>query len=115
MGFLYPSFGQPHFPPLPSQNKGSSAGPILTQPCLRPHDHSTGSVLEAAPFSARKKSFSDSAVQAERTLSVTFPFPGKLPFLSQGEKLAGTRVSTSKASQKLPWTCTCSYCGNGQE
>lgn len=41
--------------PLPSPNRGSGSGFVLTLPCLRLHGHLTGSVLEAAPSSAWKK------------------------------------------------------------
>lgn len=88
--------------PLPSQNRGSSSGFVLTLPCLRLHGHLPGSVLEAAPSSAGNKPFCDSAVLAEGTLSAALPLPGKLLLLAQAETLPGTRVSTSNASKKLP-------------
>lgn len=97
MGFLFSP--QAASFPLPSQNRGS--GFVLT-PCLRPHGHLTGSVLEAAPSSAWKKPFCDSAVLAEGTLSATLPLPGKLLLLSQAKTLPATRVSTSNPSKTLP-------------
>lgn len=100
MGFLC-SPQAASFPP-PSQNRGSSSGFVLTLPCPRLRGHLTGSVLGAAPSSAWKKSFCDSAVLAEGTLSANLPLPGKLLLLSQVKTLPGTRVSTSTASKKLP-------------
>lgn len=98
--------------PLPSQNRGSGSGLVLTLPCLRLHGHLTGSVLEAAPSSAWKKPFCDPAVLPEGTLSATLPLPGKLLHwqkhcLHQSENLQCLK------------SCLCtslhSYCGNGQE
>lgn len=65
---------------LPSQNRGSSSGFVLTLPCLKLRGHLTGSVLEAAPFSAWKKPFCDSAALAEGTLSAILPLPGSCSF-----------------------------------